>query len=338
VSLRRPTISGFSGRFTGKNAPSFPDVNNITLDRQGHIWVKSEQNKMDRLDPETETFRNITLEPFYRRHFRRDTLVDLCPDSRGRIWLMMRNQGLVCWDLRTNRFRRFRHTNQPHSLQSNIVRDVKEDPQGNIWVASNGGLDRFDERRGEFIHFPVEPATLPDTVLGRMVTRKNGDLLIHSRRHLTFLRTKTGQIRIFPLPHLGDKGWWEAQFTSDSRGNDYLLWFDRIFRFNEQSGLQLIPELTRDITAKSIFVDRSDVLWIGTNGAGVRKYDLSATGFERYLYQTNFCTDLLVNQLKIPASQVPRFRLRPIRIIFVTQSTEKVCSGSIAASHFIELT
>ncbi|WP_171062940.1 ATP-binding protein [Larkinella sp. C7] len=293
-----------------KTALSFPDVYNLTPDRDGHIWIKSEQNKMDRLDPATETFRNITREPFYRRHFGRDTLWDLCPDSRNRVWLIFRNNGLVCWDLRTNHYRRFRHTGQRHSLRNNVVRDVREDRRGNIWVTSDGGLDRFDESQYQFIHYPLasgKPVTWPDSILGRMHARKNGDLLIHSRQHLTLLHTKTGQIRVFPLPPLGNDVWWEARFTSDSRGNDYLLWHNQIFRINEPSGLQPLPELTKDITAKSVFVDRSDVLWIGTNGAGVRKYDLSTTGFEGSLYRVDFCTDLLVSQLGLPASQVPRF-------------------------------
>ncbi|MFC5411935.1 ATP-binding protein [Larkinella bovis] len=293
---------------SAQTALSFPDVYNLTLDRQGQLWIKSEQNKMDVLEPVSETFRNITLEPFYRRHFGRDTLWDICPDRRGRVWLLMRNNGLVCWDLRTNQYRRFQHTDHPNSLRNNTVRDVKEDFQGNIWVATDQGLDRFDERRGEFIHYPVASGNmLPDPVLGRLLVRKNGDLLIHSRRHLTLLHTKTGHVRVYPLPVLNDKVWWEARFTSDSRGNDYLLWLNRIFRFNEQSGLQHLPELTQGITAKSLFVDRSDVLWIGTNGAGVRKYDLSVSGFERYPYQQDFCTDVLVRQLGIPAALVPRF-------------------------------
>ncbi|WP_185731281.1 hybrid sensor histidine kinase/response regulator transcription factor [Larkinella rosea] len=293
-----------------KTALSFPDVYNVTPDREGYIWIKSEQNKMDRLDPATETFRNITREPFYRRHFGRDTLWDLYPDSRNRVWLLFRNNGLVCWNLRTNRYRWFRHTKQPYSLRNNVVRDVREDRRGTIWVASNGGLDRFDENEHRFIHYPLasgKPVSWPDSILGRMHARKNGDLLIHSRRHLTLLHTKTGQIRVFPLPPLGNDVWWEARFTSDSRGNDYLLWYNQIFRVNEQSGLQPLPALTKDITAKSVFVDRSDVLWIGTNGAGVRKYDLSTTGFERSLYRVDFCTDLLMGQLGVPASQVPRF-------------------------------
>jgi hypothetical protein len=51
-------------------------------------------------------------------------------------------------------------------------------------------------------------------------------------------------------------------------------------------------------------------LWIGTNGAGVRKYDLRSTGFERYRYQTDFVPILLISQLGIRRfHRFPGFRL-----------------------------
>jgi hypothetical protein len=93
-----------------------------------------------------------------------------------------------------------------------------------------------------------------------MLVRKNGDLLIHSHRHLIAPSHENWSNPRFSASTFGQRDvWWEARFTSDSRGNDYLLWYNQIFRVNEQSGLQPLPELTKDITAKCLFVDRSDV-------------------------------------------------------------------------------
>ncbi|WP_165841067.1 hybrid sensor histidine kinase/response regulator transcription factor [Larkinella punicea] len=293
-----------------KTSISFPDVYRLKSDPQGNLWIKSEHDNLDRFDPNLETFQNITHQPFYQRHFGRDTLYDVCPGTANRVWFLFRNNGLVGWNYRTNRFRWYKHTDRPESLSNNELRDAVEDHSGNLWITSDSGLDRLDERTGHFIHYrhqPGNPASMPDRVLGRMHVRKNGDLLVHSRRHLTLMHTKTGGVTVFPLPPLGDFLWWEASFTSDSRGNDYLLWFNQVFRFNEQTGLQHLPALTAGITAKSFFIDRSDVLWIGTNGSGVRKYDLSENGFERYPYRTNFYTDLLRDQLGVSQADLPPF-------------------------------
>ncbi|PSR51996.1 hypothetical protein AHMF7605_29260 [Adhaeribacter arboris] len=51
-------------------------------------------------------------------------------------------------------------------------------------------------------------------------------------------------------------------------------------------------------------IDRSDVLWLGTDGSGVRKYDLRADGFQTARYQVNFQTDLLTQWLGVPSSLV----------------------------------
>jgi ligand-binding sensor domain-containing protein len=102
----------FQVSLSGENALSFPDVlQSNSRPTRPTSGFKSEHNKMDRLDPTSETFRNITLEPFYRRHFGRDTLWDLFPDSRNRVWLLF----CVIMDwfagiYGPTSFRRFRHT------------------------------------------------------------------------------------------------------------------------------------------------------------------------------------------------------------------------------------
>ena len=47
--------------------------------------------------------------------------------------------------------------------------------------------------------------------------------------------------------------------------------------------------------------DRSQVLWMGTRGAGIRKYDLRANAFRAEPYQRNFYLDLL-EKLGVPAA------------------------------------
>lgn len=52
-------------------------------------------------------------------------------------------------------------------------------------------------------------------------------------------------------------------------------------------------------------MDRSDVLWIGTDGAGIRKYNLRTSGFKTQPYQANFYTDLLTQYVGVTPNQLP---------------------------------
>jgi hypothetical protein len=55
----------------------------------------------------------------------------------------------------------------------------------------------------------------------------------------------------------------------------------------------------------SISIDRSGVLWIGTNGFGLRQYNLFKTGLPGYENQHSFVTDVLV-QLNVPQMEVAK--------------------------------
>jgi signal transduction histidine kinase/DNA-binding response OmpR family regulator len=93
--------------------------------------------------------------------------------------------------------------------------------------------------------------------------------------------------------------------VTDSRGNHYFSQYNILFRFNEKDGPQVMTHLSVNRECISLFMDRSDVLWMGTNGASVYKYDLRALPFQTQFYRTNFVQDLLIDGLKIPAAQVP---------------------------------
>jgi DNA-binding CsgD family transcriptional regulator len=89
--------------------------------------------------------------------------------------------GLNEFDPRTERFVRFRHdTDDPDSISCDIIRDIIEDRQGNLWIATDGGgLELYDRNGRRFIHHQLDaknPRGLPSNFIFSLCEDPDGTI------------------------------------------------------------------------------------------------------------------------------------------------------------------
>ncbi len=78
-------------------------------------------------------------------------------DSSGDYWLGGKNGLLHITDTAEGyRTDWFRQNSGSHPLRHNIVRYIFEDSSDNIWIASDGGVGRYDDRKDEFIFYRIQ--------------------------------------------------------------------------------------------------------------------------------------------------------------------------------------
>ncbi len=158
--------------------------------------------------------------------------------------------GLVRLDTRTGERQWFRHKERDRrTISSDAGVAVREDQDGEIWVATARGLDRFDPETRTFEHFIPEPND-PDPAANmiRMGTQDiNGDLWITT---------------------IANRGIY--QFTPSSG------------TFLRHSNIPSDPHSLSNNTVTSLYADSMGVLWIGTNTGGLNKLDLYGRKFETY--------------------------------------------------------
>jgi ligand-binding sensor domain-containing protein len=156
----------------GRPSLSFSGVSTLTVDDQNRIWVGNIRGGIDVFDPLKEEFTNFTNQPFllkepsnpglHEKTFKGGVPLQFYRDHQGNFWVWYGNAGLIRVSLQNQQVRRFEHNPADStSLVSNWVNAVMEDRQGQIWVATTGGLSRIDPKTNQIQNFRAHSGQHP---------------------------------------------------------------------------------------------------------------------------------------------------------------------------------
>jgi len=288
---------------------SGPDVIKIQNDHDGKLWIET-HNHLDLFDPETETFFNLTRQPFYIEHFKKKFPNVTYADRRQRLWLANLHEVAVI-DMKTLQIKTYRHEpDNPRSLSHNSISWVTEDRNGIIWISTQKGwINRLDETTDTFTRFRILPDHFSDLdkFIHGMYEQANGTFIMISGRHLTTFDPATAATQSYLIPH-AEFASIKTRFATDSKGTTYFTQYGNLYRFSEKEGIATLHQKTTPATSiVGLLIDRSDVLWAGTSGSGVFKYNLAAGAFYSQAYRQGFLTDILRDGIGLPPGQIPTF-------------------------------
>lgn len=282
-------------------------LENLQSTADGKIWITTDQGQIDLFDPVTETFINFSRQDFYQKQFGKRFLRDMYADRQQRLWLMSDGGGLDYIHLNTRKTDGYHAVNGDTSgIAQAHVRFVREDQAGNIWAATNAGLflQKHDTDRFVKYHSTTLTAAI-DKQVNALQELQDGRLLLLYDMGMVLLDPATGLGRTRALT-LDTQGQYRHPIVTDSRGNVYFFRMNRIYRLGKDDEIAEFPPQGDVHEFKSLYVDRSDVLWAGTNGQGVRKYNLRASYFNTKPYSSDFISDLLREFLKVPAAEMAK--------------------------------
>jgi signal transduction histidine kinase/ligand-binding sensor domain-containing protein/CheY-like chemotaxis protein/HPt (histidine-containing phosphotransfer) domain-containing protein len=222
------------------NSLASDQVNAVSIDAQGRIWIGTSDAGLDRLDPRTGRFENLRHQALNPGSLASNHVTTLTRDRAGDLWVGT-DQGLDELEPGRRAFRHFSHLDgDPRTLSGNDIWQVLEDSSGSIWVATfGGGLDRMD-RSGKvlqvFRHDPRQPGSLSSDDVQALLEDRQGHFWVGTADGLDLLDRASGTI-----VH---------------------------YRHEREN-----PDSLNDSSVFSLYQDASGLVWIGTATGGVSRWD-----------------------------------------------------------------
>lgn len=146
------------------SSSAFTRVDGIWKDRRGLYWIFT-QGGVCHYDREKNLL--TPTEVLHSEIWRLDRpeVYNLLVTGDSLVWIPADPHGLYRYNMNTGVFKNFRHVpGDPESLSSDKVRDIVEDDEGHLWIATYGGglnlLSRTEQTRFEHIRYH------PDSIHG----------------------------------------------------------------------------------------------------------------------------------------------------------------------------
>ncbi len=220
-------------------------------DRAGKLWIGTHNGGLNKFDPITQTIVRFRHDPQNSGSLSHNSITALCGDKET-LWIGTQN-GLNRLNLKTNQITRFWHDQEnPASLSHNHINALHHDRTGALWIGTaQGGLNRYDRATNGFAHFvhdPANPHSLSDNYVLTIFEDKFGVL---------WLGTARDGLNKLELSALQRDGGPKVKFT----------------RYNCQ--------------ATAIVEGSEGMLWIGSKGRGLFRFDRAKEQFTRFVHDPN---------------------------------------------------
>lgn len=110
-------------------------------DHQGILWIGTFGGGLNEYNPEKNTFTRYSLDINNPKSISDNFILSINEDHAKNLWVGTVEGGLNKFDRKTKQFRRYTKKN---GLPDNVVYDILEDGNHNLWLSTNRGLTRFN--------------------------------------------------------------------------------------------------------------------------------------------------------------------------------------------------
>jgi signal transduction histidine kinase/ligand-binding sensor domain-containing protein len=175
------------------------------------------------------------------------------------------------------------------------ITDIREDPAGTLWVATNIGIFVLGENgRVQRIE------GLPDPWVNKLFVDRAGELWAGTRHGLALLRNSSGAAGYGVRRSYTERdGLPNHDVVAIAEAPDGALWISTGVGISVlESGSRIVRNLTRengltDIAITALAVDNSGNVWAGTQGAGAMR--IASGGFVTFREQDGLVNDQVLN-------------------------------------------
>lgn len=128
-------------------------VQDIIEDTGGMIWVSTYSGGVYRFNPETGEWRNFVQKSDKAGTLPYNKVTCVFEDSAGRLWIGTQGGGFCLFDKEKELFFTYNTTN---GMPNDVVYQIVEDDEANLWLSTNAGLVRFNPETKMFKQYTVD--------------------------------------------------------------------------------------------------------------------------------------------------------------------------------------
>ncbi len=285
---------------SGKVTSLFPEddrlrneiiINTIQLFENKDIWIGSESG-IHIYNLETGFVKALQMVPTDPFSLSNNAIRFLYRDREGGLWAGTFYGGVNYLPQETKPFEKFYPTGLPGSLTGNVVREIRADSYGNIWLGTeDAGLIRLDPKTGIFSSYYGNSPSRVNSRNTQGLLVDNDELWVGTYDNgIYVLNPNTGNIRhhfTVKDPALGLKTNSFITFLKTADGTVYAGSYSGLYRFNrEASSFSLLDSVAPGTFIHALYEDTRGMIWIGTYGRGLYKYDTESWICEQVTYDS----------------------------------------------------
>ncbi|MEW6507778.1 MAG: two-component regulator propeller domain-containing protein [Bacteroidota bacterium] len=286
-----------------KNSISNNFITALIQDLSGSIWIGTFGGGLNKYNPQSNLFTYFKNEPNVSTTISKNEILSLHEDSSGNIWIGAHlGKGLSKYESNGVKFKQIsRDPLNKNSLNDDVVWAIWEEENRNVLIGTyKGGLNKWDRDKNKFFSYQKN-LRIPFSISDNHVRA-----ILYDDRGFFWIGTFNGGLNIFYKdkfvnykhnPHdtlsLGanqvqsvyvdkDKNTWIGTFGGGLNKIDPFEKLPGKLAFKKFKHDPNNPFSLSDDRVYTIYEDTEGILWIGTFGGGLNKFDKSKENFICY--------------------------------------------------------
>ncbi|MFA5405496.1 MAG: two-component regulator propeller domain-containing protein, partial [Ignavibacteria bacterium] len=274
----------------------------ITEDNSGSLWIATLEGGLNRFDRNNQSFYAYYNNPFDSAYINGKEINAICADEFGDIWIGSKTKGLYKLNTEAEKFINYNLIiEKTYFAFSKEINSVLCIGNSRLLLGTKTGLILFDYKKNltkSFLHSDINNNSLFDNCVCSLYKDKNNQIWIGTLNSgFQKFDVETGNFYTYDIFNR-NSGTSKSKFInyiSEDNNNNILLSYDygdRIYKFNKSTNNKEIIDFNvinssvlNERYMNTIFVDRTDILWLGTKNMGLNKINLHKSKFDIITYE-----------------------------------------------------